>query len=52
MIRCTNIRPDDAPLREAMKAAAAERRRFGYRSTHVMLHRQGLVMNQKKLRRL
>lgn len=39
-------------LREAMKAVAAERRRFGYRRIHIMLERQGIVMNQKKLRRL
>lgn len=35
-----------------MKKVAAERRRFGYRRIHVMLERQGLYMNQKKLRRL
>lgn len=35
-----------------MKAVAAERRRFGYRRIHVMLDRQGIVMNLKKLRRL
>ena len=51
-VRYTGIRPDDAPLREAMKAVAAERRRSGYRRIHVMLNRQGIVMNQKKLRRL
>lgn len=51
-VRYTSIRPDDAPLREGMKAVAAERRRFGYRRIHVMLNRQGIVMNQKKLRRL
>ena len=51
-VRYTSPRPDDAPLREAMKAVAAERRRFGYRRIHVMLDRQGIVMNQKKLRRL
>ncbi|CDX20766.1 conserved hypothetical protein [Mesorhizobium plurifarium] len=51
-VRYTAIRPDDATLREAMKAVAAERRRFGYRRIHVMLDRQGIVMNQKKLRRL
>ena len=33
-----------------MKAALAERRRFGYRRIHVMLDCQGIVMNQKKLR--
>lgn len=51
-VRYTSTRPDDALLREAMKAAATERRRFGYRRIHVMLDRQGIVMNQKKLRRL
>jgi putative transposase len=51
-VRYTSIRPGDAPLREAMKAVAAARRRFGYRRIHVMLDRQGIVMNQKKLRRL
>lgn len=35
-----------------MKAIAAERRRFGYRRIHIMLERQGIVMNLKKLRRL
>lgn len=35
-----------------MKAVAAERRRFGYRRIHVMLERQGIMMNLKKLRRL
>lgn len=35
-----------------MRAVAGERGRFGYRRIHVMLSRQGIVMNQKKLRRL
>ena len=51
-VRYQSIRPDDADLREAMKKVASERRRFGYRRIHVMLERQGIVMNQKKLRRL
>jgi transposase InsO family protein len=51
-VRYTSTRPDDALLREAMKAVAAERRRFGYRRIHIMLDRKGIVMNQKKLRRL
>ena len=45
-------RPDDAPLRAKIRELAAERRRFGYRRIHLMLERQGVVMNQKKLRRL
>jgi putative transposase len=51
-IRYRSIRPDDAAERAAMKAVAAERRRFGYRRIHIMLERQGIVMNLKKLRRL
>jgi putative transposase len=51
-VRYRSIREDDTPLREAMKAVAAERRRFGYRRIHIMLERQGIVMNMKKLRRL
>ena len=51
-VRYKSTRPDDTHLREAMKKVAAERRRFGYRRIHVMLARQGVHMNQKKLRRL
>jgi putative transposase len=51
-VRYRSIRAPDLELREAMKAVATERRRFGYRRIHVMLERQGIVMNIKKLRRL
>ncbi|WP_154674525.1 IS3 family transposase [Mesorhizobium erdmanii] len=51
-VRYKSIRPDDAVFRAAMKTVAAQRRRFGYRRIHIMLERQGMVMNQKKLRRL
>ena len=51
-MRYRSVRPDDASLREAMKMVASERRRFGYRRIHVMLLRQGIAMNLKKLRRL
>ena len=51
-IRYRSTRAPDLELREAMKAVASERRRFGYRRIHVMLQRQGIVMNLKKLRRL
>ncbi len=47
-----SIRPDDRDLREAMRQVASERRRFGYRRIYLMLERQGLSMNMKKLRRL
>jgi len=51
-VRYKSIRPDDAELRGAIRAVAAARRRFGYRRIHIMLQRQGIHMNQKKLRRL
>ena len=47
-----SVRPDDAEARAAMKIVASKRRRFGHRRIHVMLERQGIVMNLKKLRRL
>lgn len=51
-VRYKSVRPDDAQLRVAIKKVAVQRRRFGYRRIHVMLERQGIYMNQKKLRRL
>ena len=51
-VRYRSVRPDDADLRQAMKAVADERRRFGYRRVHIMLERQGWQVNQKKIRRL
>jgi putative transposase len=51
-IRYRSIRSDDACIREAMKKVASERRRFGYRRIHIILDRQGIVMNLKKLCRL
>ena len=51
-VRYRSLRPDDAEARAAMKAVAGERRRFGYRRIHIMLARQGIVMNLTKLRRL
>ena len=35
-----------------MKAIAQERRRFGYRRLHVLLKREGFVVNHKRLFRL
>ncbi len=51
-VRCRSTRPDDAAVRERMRAVAAVRRRFGYRRLPIMLAREGLVMNHKKFRRL
>lgn len=51
-VRYVITRPDDGCLRERMKAIAQERRRFGYRRLHVLLKREGHVVNHKKLFRL
>jgi putative transposase len=51
-IRYRSSRPDDAAVRARLRALAIVRRRFGYRRLHIMLRREGIVMNHKKLRRL
>jgi putative transposase len=51
-IRYETRRSDDLGLRERMKALAHERRRFGYRRLHVLLRREGHLVNHKKLFRL
>lgn len=51
-VRYQTSRPDDREVRERMKAIAQVRRRFGYRRLLVMLRREGLVVNHKKLFRL
>ena len=43
---------DDKDQREAIKRISKERRRFGYRRINVMLQREGIQMNHKKLRRI
>jgi len=35
-----------------LRELASQRRRFGYRRLHILLTREGLIMNHKKLRRL
>lgn len=52
MVRYKAVRDEDAGLRERMKAIAHERRRFGYRRLHVLLRREGYVVNHKRLFRL
>jgi putative transposase len=51
-IRYRSGRPDDAAVRARLRELAAVRRRFGYRRLHVLLKREGIAMNHKKLRRL
>jgi putative transposase len=51
-VRYQARRADDAGLRQRMTAIAHERRRFGYRRLHVLLKREGYLVNHKKLFRL
>jgi putative transposase len=51
-MRYRATRADDVSLRQRMKAIAQERRRFGYRRLHVLLKREGYLINHKKLFRL
>jgi putative transposase len=51
-IRYRSTRHDDASIRVRLRELAAIRRRFGYRRLHILLRREGIVMNHKKLRRL
>ena len=51
-IRYRSIRSGDAAIRARLRELATVRRRFGYRRLHILLRREGVVMNHKKLRRL
>ena len=51
-VRYASLRVDDTNLRDRMKAIAHERGRFGYRRIHVLLRREGVVVNHKRLFRL
>ena len=42
----------DARLKSRLRELAAERKRFGYRRLHVLLRREGYVVNHKKVYRL
>jgi putative transposase len=51
-MRYRSTRPDDADLRARLRELAVQRRRFGYRRLHILMLREGIQMNHKKLRRL
>jgi putative transposase len=52
VFRYLSRRGDDAALRTRLRALAAERRRFGYRRLHILLRREGIMLNHKKLFRI
>ena len=51
-VRYRHRRPDDRELREVLRGAAETHRRFGYRRLHVLLRRDGHVLNRKRTQRL
>jgi putative transposase len=51
-VRYQRRRPDDRAIGVRLREIAAVRRRFGYRRLHILLQREGLTLNHKKLRRI
>ncbi len=47
-VRYRSTRADDAELREKLRELANQRRRFGYRRLHILLRREGVMINRKK----
>lgn len=45
-------RPEPAALVERLRELAAVKRRYGYRRLHVLLKREGFVVNRKRVQRL
>ncbi len=52
LVRYQSRRPDDKAVRARLRELAAVRRRFGWRRLQVLLLREGVRLNHKKLRRL
>jgi len=51
-VRYRSVRDDDAGLRAKLRELANQRRRFGYRRLHILLCREGIMINRKKTQRL
>ena len=51
-VRYQSTRPDDGDLRQRLRELAQARRRFGYRRLHVLLRREGVAVNRKRVQRL
>ena len=51
-MRYRSCRDGDEDLRARLRELAGQRRRFGYRRLHILLRRDGVVLNHKKLFRL
>ena len=50
--RYRSTRPGDDAIRKRLRELASERRRFGYRRLHLLLAREGVHLNHKKLYRI
>lgn len=51
-VRYRSIRDGDGALRKKLRELANQRRRFGYRRLHILLRREGVMINRKKTQRL
>ncbi len=51
-VRYRSTRGDDAGLRKRLRELANQRRRLGYRRLHILLRREGVMINKKKTQRL
>jgi putative transposase len=49
---CRRPRTDEACVRQRLRELAAVRPRFGYRRLHVLLRREGVIVNHKRIERL
>ena len=52
VIRYRSRRDNESALREKLRDLAHQRRRFGYRRLHILLRRDGVLINRKKTQRL
>jgi hypothetical protein len=50
-VRYRSIRDENAGLRERLRDLANQRRPFGYRRLHILLRREGVMINRKKTQR-
>lgn len=50
--RYESKRPDDTPLKERLAELAGQKRRYGYRRLHVLLRREGWLLNWKRTYRV
>lgn len=49
VFRYRSTRGDDVAIRTRLKELASQRRRFGYRRLHILLKREGVEINWKKV---